>query len=522
MLKKLRVIVASVFFVFLTLLFLDFTGVLHKWFGWMAKVQLIPAILAVNIVVIILLAVLTIIFGRIYCSIICPLGVFQDGISRIAVKGKGKKKRFSYSPAISWLRYGALGVFIIAIVAGVSIIVSLLDPYAAYGRMASNFFSPLYRLGNNLLASFAERVDSYAFYSIEVWIKGWTTFGIAVLTFIVVSVLAWRNGRTYCNTICPVGTVLGFLSKFSIFRLALDADKCKNCNACEYGCKASCIDLKTKSIDYSRCVTCFNCIDKCKTGAITYAVRTAGKKKVDSISENIEKDNDLSQGADIMQLAGAVNEKSSHNGISRRYALSVAGALAIGRTIEAQQLQADGGLATIEDKKIPVRQTPVVPPGAQGLSNMKKRCTACQLCISACPNNVLRPSNKLETFMQPEMSFERGYCRPECVECSLVCPSGAITTMTTADKSAISIGYAVWIKDSCIVNTDKVPCNSCERHCPTTAITFVELEPGKRNSLKIPVVNKELCIGCGACENLCPSRPLSAIYIEGNVRHHSV
>ena len=501
MLKRLRVIIASVFFVLLTLLFLDFTGVLHQWFGWMAKIQLIPAILAVNVIAIILLVALTVLFGRIYCSVICPLGIFQDGFSRIAAKTKSKKKRFNYSPAISWLRYSMLGVFIITIIAGVSIIVSLFDPYAAYGRMASNFFSPLYRLGNNLLASFAERVDSYAFYSTEVWIKGWLTFGVAAITLIIITILAWRNGRTYCNTICPVGTTLGFLSKFSVFRLVLDADKCKNCNACEYGCKASCINSKTKSIDYSRCVTCFNCIEKCKSGAIKYTLVTANKKKEEFASDN--------------------GEKNHANGISRRNALSIAGALAVGGTIKAQQLQADGGLATIEDKKVPARNTPVVPPGALGLSNMKKRCTACQLCVSTCPNNVLRPSNKLETFMQPEMSFERGYCRPECVECSLVCPAGAITAITTADKSAISIGHAVWVKDSCIVNTDNVTCNSCERHCPTTAITFVDRDPNDNKSLKIPVINKELCIGCGACENLCPSRPFSAIYIEGNVRHHS-
>jgi len=499
MLKKLRVITASVLFVLLTLLFLDFTGALHIWFGWMAKIQLIPAILAVNVGVIIFLVVLTIIFGRLYCSVICPLGIFQDGISNIAAKGK--KNRFKYSPAMSWMRYGALGLFVVGFIAGVSIIVSLLDPYAAYGRMASNFFSPLYRLGNNLLASFAESADSYAFYSTEVWIKGWATFGIAVITIIIVTILAWKNGRTYCNTICPAGTVLGFLSKFSVLKLAIDADKCKKCKACERGCKASCIDTETKSVDYSRCVTCFNCTEKCKFGAIKYSFGMAGKKKESPVLENSEKDN---------------------GGISRRNAFSIAGALAIGSTIKAQQLHVDGGLADIEDKKVPVRNTPVVPPGASGLSNMKKRCTACQLCVSACPNNVLRPSNKLETFMQPEMSFERGYCRPECVECSQVCPTGAIKAITAADKSAISIGYAVWNKERCIVNTDNVPCRSCERHCPTTAITFVARDPDDEKSLKIPVVDKGLCIGCGACENLCPSRPFSAMYVEGNLRHHSI
>lgn len=136
--------------------------------------------------------------------------------------------------------------------------------------------------------------------------------------------------------------------------------------------------------------------------------------------------------------------------------------------------------------------------------------------------------------MQPEMSFERGYCRPECVECSKVCPSKAIKSITTADKSAISIGQAVWIKDNCVVNTDELPCTACERHCPTKAITLVPVNPEEENVpqqgppgrrppvLKIPTINKELCIGCGACEYYCPARPFSAIYVEGNVRHHSV
>jgi ferredoxin len=191
-------------------------------------------------------------------------------------------------------------------------------------------------------------------------------------------------------------------------------------------------------------------------------------------------------------------------------------------TIKAQEQKVDGGLADILDKKIPERKTPIVPPGAVSAKNMKDHCTACQLCVSACPNNILRPSGKLATFMQPEMSYERGYCRPECVECSQVCPTGAIKPITTADKSALAIGTAVWIKDNCVVNTDNVQCDNCAHHCPTGAITMIACDPDDKNSLKIPVVDKENCIGCGACENLCPARPFSAIYVEGNVRHHLI
>jgi len=501
MLKKIRIITATILFLFATLLFLDFTGIIHLWFGWLAKIQLVPAILAMNVGVMVALVLLTLLFGRIYCSVVCPLGILQDVISNVSGRRKGRKNRFRYSPAKTLLRYTVLVLFIICIVAGISMGVSLLDPYAAYGRIASNFLAPLYRLGNNFLAWIAEQVDSYAFYSTDVWIKGWITFTVAAVTLIVVGVLAWRHGRTYCNTICPVGTFLGFLSKFSLFRLTFSNEKCTKCKLCERVCKSSCIDVKTLNIDHSRCVTCFNCIEKCKFGAIEYAPVRISKKKEET---KVESTND----------AGS---------LSRRKALTILGMVAASGTIKAQQLQqVDGGLAEIEDKKIPNRKTPIVPPGALSAQNMKSHCTACQLCVSACPNNILRPSNKLATFMQPEMSFERGYCRPECIECSGVCPTNAIKPITVADKSAISIGIAVWIKENCVVNRDEVQCNNCEQHCTTGAITLIERDPGKSDSLKIPVINKELCTGCGACEFLCPSRPFSAIYVEGNVRHHLV
>ena len=227
MLRKVRLISALVCFTLITLLFLDFTGTIHTWFGWLAKIQFLPALLALNIGVIIALMALTLILGRIYCSVICPLGVFQDLVSWIA--GKRRKNRFRYSPGLSWLRYGVLAVFIIAIIAGIGAIVTLLAPYSTYGRIVSNLFAPLYQWGNNLLAYWAERVDSYAFYSVDVWMKGVTTFGIAIAVFIILALLAWRNGRTYCNTICPVGTLLGFVAKYSWLKPVIDTSKCVDC-----------------------------------------------------------------------------------------------------------------------------------------------------------------------------------------------------------------------------------------------------------------------------------------------------
>ena len=189
---------------------------------------------------------------------------------------------------------------------------------------------------------------------------------------------------------------------------------------------------------------------------------------------------------------------------------------------EATDKKVDGGLADIADKVAPKRATKIVPPGAKSLKNMASHCTGCQLCVSACPNGVLRPSTDLMTLMQPEASYEVGYCRPECVRCSEVCPAGAISLIDVAEKSSIQVGHAVWTRELCVPIRDGQECGNCARHCPSGAITMVPLDANDPKSLKIPVVNEELCIGCGACENLCPSRPLSAIHVEGHEVHRTI
>lgn len=491
------------FFLAITGLFLDFTGTLHAWLGWTAKIQFLPALLALNAGIVTLLLVLTIFFGRVYCSVICPLGVMQDLVSRISGKRNKKAFRFNYSPEVKWSRYGTLILFVIAMITGVGSVVALLAPYSTYGRIVSNLFAPLYQWGNNILAYFAERSGNYAFYETEVWIKSMPTFIIAILTFITISILAWRNGRTYCNTICPVGTFLGCLSRFSLFRITIDESKCNRCGLCSRKCKASCINGKEHRIDHSRCVACMDCIDTCKHGAISFELKP--KKPYAPATGN----------------AGH-NQEGTRPDSSRRNFLTATAMTITTKALKAQEKKVDGGLAAIQDKKIPERHTPIVPPGAQGVLNMAHHCTACQLCVSVCPNSVLRPSTRLETLMQPEASYERGYCRPECTKCSEVCPAGAILKITEADKSAIQIGHAVWVKENCLPLTDGVDCGNCARHCPAGAIQMVPSDPDMDDSPRIPVVNTERCIGCGACENLCPARPFSAIYVEGHERHRVI
>ena len=488
MLRKIRTILAAVFFTLITLLFLDFTGTLHSWLSWMAKIQFLPAVMALNIVVVVALVLLTLVFGRIYCSVICPLGVLQDVLARL----RRKKNKYSYSKEVRWLRYPVLMLFIVALVAGVGVFFQLLAPYSAYGRIATMIFQPLWMMANNVLGTIAERADSYAFYTVDVWMKSLPVLAIAAVTLVLLFVLAWRGGRTYCNTICPVGTILSFFSRFSWLKIHFDTDKCKNCSLCSKNCKAACIDFKTHTVDYSRCVVCGNCIDACKFGALKY---------------------------DNSRLHAKANAPIDD---SKRSFLLASALVSTAALAQKKEKLMDGGIAELEDKVAPERQMPLTPPGSLSFDHFAQHCTGCQLCVSECPNNVLRPSSDLMHLMLPEMSYERGHCRPECTRCSEVCPAGAIKKIDQDEKTSIQIGHAVWIKKNCVVLTDEVECGNCARHCPSGAIEMVPLDADNEESPMVPAINETACIGCGACEYVCPSRPFSAIYVEGHEVHKKI
>ena len=493
MLKKFRVALAVVFWLGITLLFLDFTGGLHAWLGWMAKLQFLPAVLALNVGVVMGLVLLTLVFGRVYCSVICPLGVFQDGISWL--RAHKSKKPYKYHKEIKWLRYGVWVLFVVALVAGVHVIVSLLAPYSAYGRMVHNLLQPVYLWGNNLFAAMAERAGSYAFYEKEVWLKSLPSLIVAVVTLVVIVVLAFKGGRTYCNTICPVGTTLSFFSRFAMFRPMIDADKCVRCKTCELHCKAQCISITKEEvfIDHSRCVDCFNCIDSCPKGGLKY--RFAWGKKDSSPSAQ----NDKGRRAFMTGAAVAVGAAALKGVEARAQAVT----------------KVDGGFAEVLPKQAPEREVPITPPGSPSVKHFYQHCTACQLCVAECPNNVLRPSGKLDHLMQPEMSYEKGFCRPECTRCSELCPAGAIQRISREQKTQYHIGTARVNPDLCVLATGQSGCGKCVQACPTGAVKLVKTADGKR----VPAVAEEVCTGCGKCEFLCPARPISAITVNGKYQH---
>lgn len=492
MLTKIRIGLSVLFFGLITFYFLDFAGVLPAKFHVLAHLQFVPALMSLSLLILISLLVLTLIFGRIYCSVICPMGIYQDIVNRISKKVSKKKKRFRFSPAKNMLRWAVLTVTVITFVSGFTAIVGLLDPYSAFGRMVTNVFKPVYMTGNNLLESLFSRFNNYTFYQVDASLISISSFVIGLVTCLVIGFLAWKHGRTWCNTVCPVGTLLGFVSRFSLFKIRIDENKCTHCMICGTRCKASCIDSKNQQIDYSRCVDCFNCLDSCKDGALVYSLPSASLKKLtDKNKEEVE----------------------PH--ASKRRFLTIGLTATATSGVMAQMRNRWRANGDKQGNGLREKETPITPPGSVSLTHFQTRCTSCHLCVSKCPSHVLKPAFMeygLAGMMQPTVYFEKGFCNFDCTVCGDVCPNGAIQPLTIEQKHLTQMGKVVFVKRYCIVHTDGTSCGACSEHCPTQALSMVPY----RDGLTIPHVDTDICVGCGGCEYVCPARPFRAVYIEGN------
>lgn len=494
MLKKIRVTVSVILFVLITLYFLDFAGYLPEQFNLLTEIQFIPALLALNAVILIALIVLTLLFGRVYCSSICPMGIFQDIVAWLSKKVK-KKKRYSFSKAKNVLRWSVLGITLVTFLFGFTFLLGLLDPYGAYGRIVTHIFRPAYLAGNNLLESIFTSFGNYTFYKVGIYNLSIFSTIIALITLLVIGFLAWKNGRTYCNTICPVGTVLGFLSKFSLFKVQLIEEQCNSCGLCVMKCKASCIDAKNKEIDYSRCVTCFNCLESCKRNGVKYTLALPKKKKENNSTPALTPENNQ-----------PIDE-------SKRRFLSAT----LITSITAGNLLAQEILPKRELK----RQTPIAPPGALNFEHFREKCISCHLCVSKCPSRVIKPAfleYGLGGMMQPKLYFDRGFCNYDCTVCSNICPTDALITLTKEEKHRTQIGRVNFVLENCIVYYDETNCGACSEHCPTQAVRMIPY----KDALTIPEINPDICVGCGGCEYVCPAIPFKAIFVEGLPTHNLI
>ena len=264
MLRMLRIMLAVDVFIGLNLFFLGFA----EGMGFLTRIQFVPACLAFNLVVIGAVVGMTLLVGRVYCSVVCPLGIFQDivlWLRRLIVR-----KNFVYHPGHPVLRAVFAVVFAVLALCGCAALAGLIEPYSVYGRYATHLFEPLAAMCANVVADLAARWGHPCMLKSEVFVRGWAALGVAGVLFVALTILAALRGRLFCNTVCPVGAVLGLLSAKAPVRIRLDAEKCVKCGLCAKACKAECIDVANGKVDQSRCVRCFNCLGACKKEAMSW------------------------------------------------------------------------------------------------------------------------------------------------------------------------------------------------------------------------------------------------------------
>jgi len=506
-LKKSRVLLASLVLILTFVLFIDlYEWIPNKTFDSILYLQFIPSLLhflavfslttAGGFVLVLLLTFLT---GRIYCSVICPLGILQDVINKIA-RWKSKKKRFfKYKKAHPVLRYTFLGIMALAIIFGAGWIVTWLDPYSIAGRTFTYLFKPLtVWLNNGLIAPVLQNFEIYSVYHVNLMMPYLIPVILSFATIVAIGYFAWKRGRLFCNTICPVGTLLGVASRFSFLKVQFDTSTCTRCGKCAGVCKSECIDIRNYSVDHSRCVTCFNCLDVCPELALSLRPATHKNKKP----------------VDFKETTMPKKEKPQATDNNRRKLLVTGLALLTGSRIYA--LKKNKLPENQKDLLLNNKEYPVTPPGAVNIKRFNDICTGCSLCVAACPTGVLQPSIThygLQGFMQPHMDYATYFCNFDCNKCGEVCPTGAILPLPIEEKQVTQMGKAVFVKQNCIVYTDETVCGACSEHCPTKAVTMVPYKEG----LRIPEVDQSICIGCGACEHPCPvPQPYKAIYVNGN------
>lgn len=492
--RSLRIFFSAIILLCFFIVFADFTYIIpSRYINILLSLQFVPSIIKFYDLGTLITAgfaavlILTLITGRTYCSFLCPLGVAQDISGRIGGRIRKKFRRYGYRKPFTILRYTILGVTVIVTVFSGIFLLSLLDPYSIYGRTVTYFIKPFVIVINNFFTWILGKFDNYSLHHVVINRYELVSYLIPAVFLLLFGLISLTKGRLYCNMICPVGTLLGLVSKASLLRIKFDEEKCTKCGRCSIGCKSSCIDFIQQKVDVTRCVACFNCIKICPDKALSYGFVRLKKKK--HVSDP-----------------------------GKREFVTAAIGLLFGIP----------GILKGQEKQIPVPQKPstvpenktcpVCPPGAGSLEDFNKECIACSLCITACPNGVLKPAFMqygITGIMQPVMDYHKSFCTYNCTVCTEICPTYALHPLALEAKKLTQIGKVNFIKDNCIVKTEKTACGACSESCPTKAVFMIPYE----GNLLIPETNVDICIGCGHCEFACPTIPYKAIFVDGNPIH---
>lgn len=473
-LRNLRRIIQWLFFLLFFAGFLSFMPTVTSGISsFLPKLQLFNSIRRLPAAAL-LIMLTTFLFGRVYCSTLCPLATVQDACM-------DRKRKFSYRKLGVLRRYLVPAISLIALFAGLPALASIVDPYSMSGRIVSSvnelIVLPLIDLTGLVLRNFSIYITTYPIQF------RWVTISISIVSMALVFIFSRIGGRLYCNTLCPVGGLLSIPARWSIFAHRINVENCTSCGACEQVCKAEAIDVSSKFIDTSKCVSCFNCSTVCKFDALKY-----GRKD--------EKYKDIGR-RDFLK-------KTASGSI-----------LLLGLPVVARA------------SKLPVTaarsSTVAVPPGSKSRVEFLSKCISCSLCISRCPGNVLQPAvfsqYGLKGIGVPFMDFNKGSCEFECNLCTELCPSGAIQVLELVDKKRVKIGEASFVRELCVVETDGTSCGACGEICPSGAIEMLHIGDSSDGPLEIPLINKKYCIGCGSCQFVCPVVKKDAIFVEALEPH---
>ena len=505
MVKYVRVLVAMVVAVLFVVFFLTPLGTAES-LSILPRIQLIPSLIRFFIsgmgmasIAWLFVFLLSAVFGRWYCSSLCPLGTLQDVISRVGSAIFRRNRRspsHAYRRSNSFLRYGWMLAVIISASAGTMVLLNLTEPYRLFGMIVRDFATPLAAIISYGLFFLLKPLGVFLS-PIVVPVDG-VLFAVSVLVASSFAFAVVLRGRIFCNTLCPAGAMLSILARRSLFRIRLDSSVCTQCRECETHCKAECIESSTFHVDHARCVLCFNCTSACKFDAIRY-----GSGGINTF----EKGPALADEPPQTSLNDDQIKNVTRRAFVSKLALSTPAIFPLSFLIRRRARTPDN-----------TEQTPCTPPGSHSIRRFSRRCISCHLCVSRCPTGVLQPSlfeYGISGLMQPTMDYKLGFCEYECNECSRVCPTGAIMPVLLAEKKSIQIGRMKFVRDRCIVETNGTACGACAEVCPTHSVYMVPYN----DTLDIPETDDASCIGCGNCEFSCPARPDRAIYVIGESLH---